>query len=38
MTLSVFGWAIAGDDVVGIVISLLIVAYLAYALICPEKL
>jgi len=38
MTLSVFGWAIAGDDVVGIVIGLLIVAYLAYALICPEKL
>ena len=38
MTLSVFGWAIAGDDLVGIVISLLIVAYLGYALIKPEKL
>jgi K+-transporting ATPase KdpF subunit len=38
MTLSVFGWAIAGDDVVGIVIAFLIVAYLGYALINPEKL
>jgi K+-transporting ATPase KdpF subunit len=37
VTLSVFGWAIAGDDLVGIVIATLISAYLVYALINPEK-
>jgi K+-transporting ATPase KdpF subunit len=37
MTLSVFGWAISGDDFVGIVIAALISAYLVYALIVPEK-
>jgi K+-transporting ATPase KdpF subunit len=35
--ISVFGWAIAGDDLVGIVIATLISAYLVYALIRPEK-
>ncbi len=38
MILSVFGWAISGDDVVGIVIAFLVSAYLVYALITPEKL
>jgi K+-transporting ATPase KdpF subunit len=38
MTLSVFGWAISGDNFVGIIIAFLISAYLVYALINPEKL
>jgi K+-transporting ATPase KdpF subunit len=38
VTLGVFGWSIAGDDLVGIVIAVLISAYLVYALLVPEKL
>jgi len=38
VTLSVFGWAISGDNFVGIVIAFLVSAYLVYALIKPEKL
>jgi K+-transporting ATPase KdpF subunit len=30
--------AISGDDLVGIIIAVLVTAYLAYALIRPEKL
>jgi len=30
--------AMSGDDLVGIVIAVLITAYLVYALIAPEKL
>jgi K+-transporting ATPase KdpF subunit len=29
---------LAGDDIVGAIVSILILAYLAYALIRPEKL
>jgi K+-transporting ATPase KdpF subunit len=36
--LGVFGLAIAGDDLVGIIIAVLITAYLVFALIRPEKL
>jgi K+-transporting ATPase KdpF subunit len=36
--LGVFGLAIAGDDLVGIVIAVLITIYLVFALIKPEKL
>jgi K+-transporting ATPase KdpF subunit len=38
MMLAVFGLAINGDDLVGIIISSLIAAYLVFALIKPEKL
>jgi K+-transporting ATPase KdpF subunit len=38
MILGVFGWAISGDDVVGIVVAIFIAAYLFYALLAPEKL
>jgi K+-transporting ATPase KdpF subunit len=36
--LAVFGWAISGDDLVGIVIAVLVTIYLVFALIKPEKL
>ena len=36
--LAVFGLAIAGDDLVGIVIAVLVTVYLVFALIKPEKL
>jgi K+-transporting ATPase KdpF subunit len=36
--LAVFGLAISGDDLVGIVVAALITAYLVFALIKPEKL
>jgi K+-transporting ATPase KdpF subunit len=36
--LAVFGLAISGDDLVGIVIAVLITLYLVFALIKPEKL
>jgi K+-transporting ATPase KdpF subunit len=38
MTLAVFGWAISGDDFLGIIVAILIAAYLVYALVRPEKL
>jgi K+-transporting ATPase KdpF subunit len=30
--------AVSGDDLVGLIIAVLVTAYLVYALICPEKL
>jgi K+-transporting ATPase KdpF subunit len=36
--LAIFGLAISGDDLVGIVIASLITVYLVFALIKPEKL
>jgi K+-transporting ATPase KdpF subunit len=30
--------AMSGDDLVGLIIAVLVIAYLVYALICPEKL
>jgi K+-transporting ATPase KdpF subunit len=36
--LAVFGLAMSGDDMVGIVIAVLITIYLVFALIKPEKL
>jgi len=36
--LAIFGLAIAGDDLVGIIIAVLITFYLVFALIKPEKL
>lgn len=36
--LAVFGWAMTGDDFVGIVIAIFVTAYLVFALINPEKL
>jgi K+-transporting ATPase KdpF subunit len=36
--LAIFGLAISGDDLVGIVIAVLVTAYLVFALIKPEKL
>jgi K+-transporting ATPase KdpF subunit len=36
--LAMFGLAISGDDLVGIVIAVLVTAYLVFALIKPEKL
>jgi K+-transporting ATPase KdpF subunit len=38
MMLGVFGWAISGDDLLGIFVAIFIGAYLVYALIKPEKL
>jgi K+-transporting ATPase KdpF subunit len=36
--LGIFGLAIAGDDLVGIVIAVLVTVYLVFALLKPEKL
>jgi len=36
--LAIFGLAITGDDLLGIVIAVLVTVYLVYALIKPEKL
>ena len=36
--LAIFGLAITGDDLLGIVIAVLVTLYLVYALIKPEKL
>jgi K+-transporting ATPase KdpF subunit len=36
--LAIFGLAISGDDLVGIVIAVLVTAYLVFALLKPEKL
>jgi len=36
--MSVIALAISGDDLVGLVIAVLVTAYLVYALIRPEKL
>ena len=33
-----FALAISGDDLVGLIIAVLVTAYLVYALIAPEKL
>ena len=38
MSLAIFGWAISGDDLLGILLAVFIAAYLVYALIKPEKL
>lgn len=38
MIAGVFGWAISGDDFVGIIMAVLFGVYLIYALIKPEKL
>lgn len=35
---AIFGWGMAGDDLVGIVIAVFVTAYLFFALIKPEKL
>lgn len=34
----IFGWAISGDDLVGIIMAVLLGAYLIYVLIKPEGL
>jgi len=34
----IFGWAISGDDLVGIIIAVLLGAYLIYVLLKPEHL
>jgi len=36
--LAIFGLAMSGDDMVGLVIAVLITVYLVFALIKPEKL
>jgi len=36
--LAVFGMSMSGDDFVGIIIAVLITAYLVFALLAPEKL
>jgi K+-transporting ATPase KdpF subunit len=36
--LAILGWKISGDDLTGIIIAVLITAYLVFALIKPEKL
>jgi K+-transporting ATPase KdpF subunit len=36
--LGIFGLAISGDNIVGIVIACLVTVYLVFALIKPEKL
>jgi K+-transporting ATPase KdpF subunit len=33
-----FALAMSGDDLVGLIIAVLVTAYLVYALIAPEKL
>lgn len=38
MIAGVFGWAISGDDLVGIIMAVLLGAYLIYVLINPEKM
>lgn len=38
MIIGVFGWAISGDDLTGLIMAALLGAYLIYALIRPEKL
>jgi K+-transporting ATPase KdpF subunit len=38
MMLALFGLAISGDNITGIIVAVLISAYLAFALIKPEKL
>jgi len=34
----VFGWAISGDDFVGIIMAVLLATYLVYVLINPERM
>jgi K+-transporting ATPase KdpF subunit len=38
MIVGVFGLAIGGDDLVGLIVAILMAAYLVYALLAPEKL
>jgi K+-transporting ATPase KdpF subunit len=38
MTLAIFGLALSGDDLVGLVLAIFVAAYLVYALLKPEKL
>jgi len=38
MITGVFGWGISGDDFVGVVMAVLMMAYLVYVLIKPERL
>ena len=34
----VFGWAISGDNLIGIIMAVLLGAYLIYVLLRPERL
>ena len=34
----VFGWAISGDDLIGIIMAVLLAGYLVFVLISPERL
>lgn len=34
----IFGWAISGDNLIGIIMAVLLGAYLVYVLLKPEKL
>jgi len=38
VTAGIFGWAISGDDLVGIIMAVLMAVYLVYVLIKPEGL
>lgn len=38
MIVGVFGWAISGDDLVGIIMAVLLAVYLVYVLLKPERL
>ena len=38
MIAGVFGWGISGDDLIGIIMSVLMMAYLVYVLLKPEGL
>jgi len=38
MIAGAFGWGISGDDLIGIIMAVLLGAYLIFALIKPDKL
>ncbi|HXX88726.1 MAG TPA: K(+)-transporting ATPase subunit F [Acidimicrobiales bacterium] len=38
MIAGIFGWPMSGDELVGIVMAVLLAAYLIYVLIKPEQL
>jgi len=38
MIAGIFGWGISGDDLIGIIISVLMMGYLVYVLLKPEGL
>lgn len=38
MIAGVFGWAISGDDLIGIIMAVLLGAYLIFVLLKPERL